>query len=124
MASKARTLVLLPLLYPGTMRNLLPQEPDLRLYDDTTRKLSHAWERIRVPILVPLLRFALYVCIAMSVMLFVERVYMAIVIACIKCLGKKRYTKYNLDAIKKDLEKNRNFPKVLVQIPMFNEKEV
>lgn len=49
---------------------------------------------------------------------------MAIVIACVKCLGKRRYTKYQLDAIKEDLEKNNNYPKVLVQIPMFNEKEV
>lgn len=60
----------------------------------------------------------------MSIMLFLERVYMAIVIACVKCLGKKRYTKYNLEAIKQDLERNKNFPMVLVQIPMFNEKEV
>lgn len=93
-------------------------------YDPTTMSLIHAWDSIRVPIIVPVLRFAVYICICMSVMLFLERVYMAIVIACVKCLGKKRYTKYQLDAIKEDLEKNRNYPKVLVQIPMFNEKEV
>ncbi|KAL0426425.1 UNVERIFIED_CONTAM: Glucomannan 4-beta-mannosyltransferase 1 [Sesamum latifolium] len=38
--------------------------------------------------------------------------------------GKKRYTKYQLDSIKDDLEKNKNYPMLLVQIPMFNEKEV
>ncbi|CAH9114336.1 unnamed protein product [Cuscuta epithymum] len=64
------------------------------------------------------------ICILMSVMLFLERVYMAIVIACVKCLGKKRYTNYKLDAMKDDLEQNKNYPIVLVQIPMFNEKEV
>ncbi|CDP06773.1 unnamed protein product [Coffea canephora] len=108
------------------MRNsvFLEPEPEVNLYDDTGRSLSQAWDRIRVPIIVPILRFALYVCIAMSVMLFIERVYMAIVIGCVKCLGRKRYTKYNLDAIKEDLEQNRNYPMVLVQIPMFNEKEV
>nr|ACE60600.1 mannan synthase [Coffea canephora]QPD00577.1 mannan synthase [Coffea canephora]QPD00579.1 mannan synthase [Coffea canephora]QPD00582.1 mannan synthase [Coffea canephora] len=108
------------------MRNsvFLEPEPEVNLYDDTGRSLSQAWDRIRVPIIVPILRFALYVCIAMSVMRFIERVYMAIVIGCVKCLGRKRYTKYNLDAIKEDLEQNRNYPMVLVQIPMFNEKEV
>lgn len=106
------------------MRNSVFIEPEMRSYDDTSRSLSHAWDRIRVPIIVPILQLALYVCIAMSVMLFMERVYMAIVIACVKCLRKKRYTKYNLDAIKKDLEQNKNYPMVLVQIPMFNEKEV
>ncbi|GFP90776.1 mannan synthase 1 [Phtheirospermum japonicum] len=67
---------------------------------------------------------AVYLCLGMSIMLFLERVYMAIVILFVKCLGKKRYTKYQLDAIKEDLEKNKNYPMVLVQIPMFNEKEV
>ncbi|XP_073290296.1 glucomannan 4-beta-mannosyltransferase 1-like [Primulina huaijiensis] len=89
-----------------------------------TRGLNYAWERIRAQIIVPLLQIALYICIGMSIMLFFERVYMAIVIICVKCLGKKRYTVYQLDAIKEDLEKNKNYPMVLVQIPMYNEKEV
>ncbi|CAA2972701.1 Hypothetical predicted protein, partial [Olea europaea subsp. europaea] len=58
-----------------------------------------------------------------SAMLFIERV-MAIVITFVHFLGKKRYTKYQLDSIKEDLDKNKNYPTVLVQIPMFNEKEV
>ncbi|KAJ3693096.1 hypothetical protein LUZ60_012191 [Juncus effusus] len=60
----------------------------------------------------------------MSVLLFVERVYMAIVIMFVKVLGKKRYTKYKLDEVRKDLETGGTHPTVLVQIPMFNEKEV
>ncbi|KAH7855010.1 hypothetical protein Vadar_020231 [Vaccinium darrowii] len=39
-------------------------------------------------------------------------------------LGKKRYTKYKLDGLKEDLERNKNYPMVLIQIPMYNEKEV
>nr|GMD82094.1 mannan synthase 1-like [Ipomoea batatas] len=54
----------------------------------------------------------------------VNRVYMAIVIVGVKCFGKKRYTRYKLNAMKEDLEQNQNYPKVLIQIPMFNEKEV
>ncbi|KAI8563289.1 hypothetical protein RHMOL_Rhmol03G0101600 [Rhododendron molle] len=60
----------------------------------------------------------------MSIMLFVERVYMAIVIISVKLLGKKRYTKYKLDDLKEDLERNKSYPLVLIQIPMYNEKEV
>lgn len=89
-----------------------------------TRGINYAWERIRLQIFVPLLQIALYICIGMSIMLFIERVYMAIVIVCVKCLGKKRYAAYQLDSIKEDLEKNKNYPMVLVQIPMYNEKEV
>ncbi|KAJ8532814.1 hypothetical protein K7X08_015703 [Anisodus acutangulus] len=106
------------------MRNLVFQDPGIRVSTNTTQSLNHAWERIRVPIVVPALHLAMYLCIAMSIMLFLERVYMAIVIAGVKCFGKKRYTKYKLESVKEDLEKNKNYPMVLVQIPMFNEKEV
>ena len=62
--------------------------------------------------------------IVMSIMLFIERVYMAIVILCVKVSGKKTYTKYKLEAMKEDLELNKIHPMVLVQIPTYNEKEV
>ncbi|KAL2533643.1 Glucomannan 4-beta-mannosyltransferase 9 [Abeliophyllum distichum] len=106
------------------MRHIVFQDPDVNETYDATRSLSNLWESIRVPIIAPILRIAVYICIAMSAMLFVERVYMAIVITCVKFFGKKRYTKYQLDSIKEDLEKNKNYPTVLVQIPMYNEKEV
>ncbi|XP_055812124.1 glucomannan 4-beta-mannosyltransferase 1-like [Solanum dulcamara] len=106
------------------MRNLVFQDPRIRVSTNTTQSLNHAWERIRVPVVVPALHLAMYICIAMSVMLFLERIYMAIVIGGVKCFGKKRYTKYKLESVKEDLEKNKNYPMVLVQIPMFNEKEV
>ncbi|EPS59546.1 mannan synthase, partial [Genlisea aurea] len=92
--------------------------------NDPAVRLFSIWEAIRGPIIAPPLRFAVYLCIGMSVMMFIERVYMAVVISCVKCLGKKRYTKYQLDKIKEALERNKKYPKVLVQIPMFNEKEV
>ncbi|KAL2554344.1 Glucomannan 4-beta-mannosyltransferase 9 [Forsythia ovata] len=106
------------------MRHIVFQDPDVNETYDATRSLSNLWESIRVPIIAPILRIAVYVCIAMSAMLFIERVYMAIVITCVKFFGKKRYTKYQLDSIKEDLEKNKNYPTVLIQIPMYNEKEV
>lgn len=106
------------------MRNVIIQELEAQNSDDIAANLSYAWKRIRVPIIVPILNFALYMCVAMSIMLFAERVYMMIVIICVKLLGKKRYTKYKLEAIKEDLEQNKSYPMVLIQIPMFNEREV
>lgn len=107
-----------------TMRNLIFEEPGIRVNTNTTQSINHAWERIRVPVVVPALHLAMYICIGMSIMLFLERIYMAIVIAGVKCFGRKRYTKYKLESVKEDLEKHKNYPMVLVQIPMFNEKEV
>ncbi|CAK9182617.1 unnamed protein product [Ilex paraguariensis] len=106
------------------MRNLVLRKPEVRVNDDITSSLSYAWQHIRVPVIVPLLTIAIHICAVMSIMLFVERVYMAIVIICVKLLGKKRYTKYKLDALKEDLEHNKSYPMVLIQIPMYNEKEV
>nr|XP_009765561.1 PREDICTED: mannan synthase 1-like isoform X1 [Nicotiana sylvestris] len=106
------------------MRNLIFEEPGIRVNTNTTQSINHAWERIRVPVVVPALHLAMYICIGMSIMLFLERIYMAIVIAGVKCFGRKRYTKYKLESVKEDLEKHKNYPMVLVQIPMFNEKEV
>ncbi|XP_031103962.1 glucomannan 4-beta-mannosyltransferase 1-like [Ipomoea triloba] len=99
-------------------------EPGNGMYTTPIESLKHAWDSIRVPILVPILKIAMFFCIMMSVMLFLERIYMAIVIVAVKCFGRKRYTRYKLDALKEDLEQNQNYPKVLVQVPMFNEKEV
>ncbi|KAJ4704959.1 Glucomannan 4-beta-mannosyltransferase 9 [Melia azedarach] len=105
------------------MRNLIFQEPQVRV-TDVTSNLSYAWNSIRVPLIVPLVRLAIILCSVMSVMLLIERVYMAMVILFLKLLGKKRYTKYKLEEMKQDLELNKSYPMVLVQIPMYNEKEV
>ncbi|KAL2502734.1 Glucomannan 4-beta-mannosyltransferase 9 [Forsythia ovata] len=106
------------------MRDIVLRNWEVNETYDATRSFGYAWELLRVPIAVPLLRIAVYICIGMSIMLFLERIYMAIVIVCVKLLGKKRYTKYQVDAIKEDLQRNKNYPMVLVQIPMYNEKEV
>ncbi|CAN4096120.1 unnamed protein product [Withania somnifera] len=61
----------------------------------------------------------------MSLMLFVEKVYMGIVIVFIKMLRQKPEKKYKWEPIKDDLElANYSYPMVLVQIPMYNEREV
>ncbi|KAG5557111.1 hypothetical protein RHGRI_007396 [Rhododendron griersonianum] len=83
-----------------------------------------SWEQGRGPLIVPVLRLTVVVCLAMSVMLFLERVYMGIVIVGIKLLKRKGVKKYKCEPMKEDLELgNGAYPMVLVQIPMFNEKE-
>ncbi|KAH9671346.1 glucomannan 4-beta-mannosyltransferase 9 [Citrus sinensis] len=105
------------------MKNLIFQEPKERVTDGTSG-ISYAWNSIRASVIVPLLHPAIILCSVMSLMLFIERVYMAIVILYVKVLRKKRYTEYKLEEMKEDLELNKSYPMVLVQIPMYNEKEV
>ncbi|OIW11301.1 hypothetical protein TanjilG_20450 [Lupinus angustifolius] len=106
------------------MRNLIFEEPDMKVPDYASSQLRYAWESIRAPVIIPLLKLAVILCSVMSVMLFVERVVMATVCAIVKVLGKKKYRKYNLDVMKQKLHRSQRYPNVLIQIPMYNEKEV
>ncbi|KAA8516662.1 hypothetical protein F0562_016832 [Nyssa sinensis] len=93
--------------------------------DDITEQIMLIWGQIKAPLIVPLLRLAVVLCLMMSVMLFIERLYMAIVITCVKLFGRKPEKRYKLEPIKDDVELgNSAYPMVLVQIPMYNEKEV
>ncbi|KAH9612071.1 hypothetical protein KSS87_009183 [Heliosperma pusillum] len=83
------------------------------------------WEHTKAPLVVPLLKLMVVICLGMSLMLFVERVYMGIVICLVKIFCKKPEKRYKWEALKEDVELgNSNYPMVLVQIPMFNEREV
>lgn len=58
-------------------------------------------------------------------MLFIERVYMGIVIVLLKLFGRNPQKRYKWEAMKDDVELgNSAYPMVLIQIPMYNEKEV
>lgn len=93
--------------------------------DDVTEQFLLIWGQIKAPLIVPLLKIAVFLCLSMSCMLFVERVYMAVVISLVKLFGRKPDKRYKWEALKDDLEHgNSAYPTVLVQIPMFNEKEV
>ncbi|CAJ1979189.1 unnamed protein product [Sphenostylis stenocarpa] len=92
---------------------------------DVTAQLRMVWEVIKAPLIVPLLNVAVYICLAMALMLFMERVYMGIVIILVKLFWKKPHQRYKFEPLQEDEELgNTNFPVVLVQIPMFNEREV
>lgn len=89
-------------------------------------QMSFIWQQTRVPLVVPMLKILVFLCLAMSVMLFVERVYMGIVIVFLKLFGHKPEKHYKWEPLMDhDIELgNSCFPMVLVQIPMYNEKEV
>lgn len=93
--------------------------------DDITMQFLLIWSQIKAPLIVPLLRLAVFLCLIMSVMMFIERVYMGIVITLVKLFGKKPEKRYKWEPIKDDIELgNSCYPMVLVQIPMYNEREV
>ncbi|KAI3822525.1 hypothetical protein L1987_10116 [Smallanthus sonchifolius] len=106
------------------MRNLFQGEPEVKSAYNFTGSFTDMWRDIRLSMVMPSLTVAICICVVMSVMMFIERMYMTVVILLVKFMGKKRYTQYKLEALKEDLEQNRSYPMVLVQIPMFNEKEV
>ncbi|XP_074560989.1 putative glucomannan 4-beta-mannosyltransferase 9 isoform X1 [Curcuma longa] len=84
-----------------------------------------AWQQVKAPVLVPLLQLAVYICLTMSVMLFVEKVYMAVVITTVRLLGRRPETRYKWEPMGDDAELGTSaYPMVLIQIPMYNEKEV
>lgn len=93
--------------------------------DDITGQILLIWDQIKAPLIVPLLKISMVLCLIMSVMLFIERVYMGVVIVLVKIFGRKPEKRYKWEPIKDDIELgNLAYPMVLVQIPMFNEKEV
>uniref|UniRef100_A0A6N2M3U1 glucomannan 4-beta-mannosyltransferase n=1 Tax=Salix viminalis TaxID=40686 RepID=A0A6N2M3U1_SALVM len=93
--------------------------------DDITGQFGLIWLVLREPLIVPVLKVLVVVCLCMSVMLFIERVYMGVVIVFVKLLGKKPNNSYKCEPLKDDIEVgNSAYPMVLVQIPMYNEKEV
>ena len=93
--------------------------------DDISFQLGLIWNQIKAPLIVPLLRMAVVLCLILSLMLFVERVYMGVVIVLVKLFGRKPGKRYKWEPIKDDVELgNSAYPMVLVQIPMYNEREV
>ncbi|KAM1100143.1 hypothetical protein ACFX13_006753 [Malus domestica] len=107
-----------------TTQVLIPETFQGTTYD-IAGQLGLIWELIKAPLIVPLLTVGVYVSLAMSLMLFFERVYMGVVIVLVKLFWKKPEERYKYEPIQDDLEVgSSNFPVVLIQIPMFNEREV
>nr|XP_027104838.1 glucomannan 4-beta-mannosyltransferase 9-like isoform X2 [Coffea arabica] len=92
---------------------------------DVIGLLGRLWQQAKAALLVPFLKMMVFLCLTMSILLFVERVYMGIVVVLIKIFRWKPEKKHKWEPMKEDLEMgNLGYPMVLVQIPMCNEKEV
>ncbi|RAL50668.1 hypothetical protein DM860_015815 [Cuscuta australis] len=96
--------------------------------DDVPGSLSLVWGEITglgLSLLVPAINAAVWVCLAMSTMLFVERVYMGVVMLFVMLLRRTPEKRFRWAPLEGDVELgNAAFPMVLVQIPMYNEREV
>ncbi|XP_058771214.1 glucomannan 4-beta-mannosyltransferase 9-like [Vicia villosa] len=88
-------------------------------------QIEFVWRKIREPVIVPMLRVAVFLCLGMSVMMLVDKVYMGVSICLVKLFGRKPERRYKYECFEDDVELgNSNYPMVLVQIPMYNEGEV
>ncbi|KAH7683995.1 beta-mannan synthase protein [Dioscorea alata] len=83
------------------------------------------WRKVREVVLVPAMKIAVIICLIMSVMVFIEKLVMGAVSLYVKVFHRKPEKIYKWEALREDVEIGTSvFPMVLVQIPMFNEKEV
>ncbi|KAF5770146.1 putative glucomannan 4-beta-mannosyltransferase [Helianthus annuus] len=93
--------------------------------DDIAEQIELIWGHIKVLLVVPFLRIFMYINLVMSIMLFTEMVYMAVVVAFNTLFGKKPEQRYKFEPFEDDAELGSSvYPLVLVQVPMYNEKEV
>ncbi|RLM80748.1 putative mannan synthase 6 [Panicum miliaceum] len=86
-----------------------------------------AWGHVRAELLVPLLRAAVALCMVMSVIVLAEKVFLGTVSSVMKLLRRRPWRMYRCDPIAHADEEDAGseaYPMVLVQIPMYNEKEV
>ncbi|XP_020575679.1 glucomannan 4-beta-mannosyltransferase 2-like [Phalaenopsis equestris] len=91
-------------------------------------ELHKKWKQTRVIVVVPLLRVAVLICLIMTLILLTEKLFVGLVCLVVKVFGlkpEKRYRWKPMSSEASDLEAGASsFPMVLVQIPMYNEKEV
>lgn len=93
--------------------------------EDVVETLSSLWMRLRAPVIAPMVQFSINVCLVMVFMLFMERIYMCTVLFYVKLFRRTPNKMYKFEPMKDDVELgNSHYPMVLVQVPMYNEREV
>ena len=95
---------------------------------------AYAWARARAFVVVPAIRLLVFLSLAMTVMILLEKLFVAAVYFTVKALNLKPERRYRWRPIAAaatggdDEEASGGgsavFPVVLVQIPMYNEREV
>ena len=75
--------------------------------------------------MVPFFRISIWICIVGSAMLLAEKIFMGSVSLLVKILRRRPNRMYTCTPLQEDEELgSAAFPMVIVQIPMYNEKEV
>ncbi|KAK1409956.1 hypothetical protein QVD17_36487 [Tagetes erecta] len=93
--------------------------------EDVAGQILVIWGQIKVSFVVPFLKVFMYINLVMSIMLFTEMLFMAMVVTINNFFGKKPEQRYKWEPFKEDFELGSSvYPLVLVQVPMFNEREV
>uniref|UniRef100_A0A1J3F0R3 glucomannan 4-beta-mannosyltransferase n=1 Tax=Noccaea caerulescens TaxID=107243 RepID=A0A1J3F0R3_NOCCA len=83
------------------------------------------WRQIRSLLIVPVFKCLVAICLVISCLVFIESFYMNIVVIYVKLFKRKPEKIYKWEAMQEDVELgDQNHPMVLVQIPMYNEREV
>lgn len=94
-------------------------------WEDVSKPLVHSWNLLLSYFMVPLLRFVLVICLALTVMILIEKLFVGAVSLTVRIFKIKPEKRYKWEPIKQDEEMGTSvYPMVLVQIPMYNEKEV
>ncbi|KAI4384366.1 hypothetical protein MLD38_002533 [Melastoma candidum] len=93
--------------------------------DQISSNIGLVWQQAKEPFMVPVLKFLMAVCLVMSVVHFIEKLYMMAVIVLVKLFSKRPERRYKWEQMKDDIEGGHSsYPMVLVQVPMYNEKQV
>ncbi|PKA59443.1 Glucomannan 4-beta-mannosyltransferase 9 [Apostasia shenzhenica] len=88
-------------------------------------QICSVWSLVRTKAIAPVLRVLVVACLIMSVMLMMDVTFMAVVSLTVKLFRLRPEKRYKWEAIRADVETGSlAYPMVLVQIPMYNEREV
>ncbi|KAG6384234.1 hypothetical protein SASPL_155963 [Salvia splendens] len=114
-----------PLFLDLTMAEMMGFVMEWAVGSTTAESMGRLWGTVEATFLARGVRLGLFISLIMSTMLFVEWLYIGFVVAYVKLYKKKPEKRYKWEPIRADPESgNAAFPMVLVQIPIFNEKEV
>ncbi|XP_018477816.2 probable glucomannan 4-beta-mannosyltransferase 15 isoform X2 [Raphanus sativus] len=83
------------------------------------------WSSTRSTLIVPVFTCLVALCLIISFLVSIESVYMNLVILYVKLFDRKPEKVYKWEKMQEDMELgHQNYPVVLIQIPMYNEREV
>ncbi|KAI3793781.1 hypothetical protein L1987_36403 [Smallanthus sonchifolius] len=92
---------------------------------DIAAQILVYWGQFKMSVVVPFVFIFMYINLAMSIMMLIEKVYMAAVVSINKLIGGKPEKRYKCDPFEEDVELGSSvYPMVVIQVPMFNELEV